>query len=566
MRFKLKNFFLSIILICGLHASAQHYHLEITSASEKEKASLDSIGYVRIHASPKAANDEAKALLDRTKKAGWLQSEIAENTKINDSTFRFAFALGDRLKFIHIYIGQNSEAKALAFPGQTADTIKLPFADAEPFMNRTLALLENRGYSLAKLQLIDLKQTGTTMHATLTIEPGQPRKVADIVINGYDKFPEGHKRQVRRMYRNRTFNKETLAKIHSDFEKFRFVTQSRYPEILFTKDTTKVFVYVEKAKANKFDGFIGFSNDENDDGSGKVRFNGYVDLLLTNILNTGEQFSLYWKSDGKKQTTFNAGIELPYIFRSPIALKASLNIFKQDSTFQNTKTALAVGYFFNYNTRVYLGYEATESSDIQNQNTLAINDFKNAFVTSALEFTEYKSGEFLFPEKTKAAIKIGVGSREARLQSDDQFFVDVGLAHNFYLNDKNIINLKSQNFYLQSDNYLVSELYRFGGINSIRGFNENSLQANLLTSILTEYRYVFAPGLYVHTIADYGHYRDETRLDSGSKNGSLLGFGFGFGILSKNGLFNLVYANGRTDGQPVKLSNSVIHISFKANF
>jgi len=565
MRFKLKNLFLYIALICGLTASAQRYHLQVM-ASEKEKISLDSIGYAEIHASPKAVNDEARALLSKARKAGWLESEISENTKINDSTFSYAFNLGNRLKSIHIYTGSNPEAKALAFPGQTLDTIKLPFADAEPFMQRTLSLLENQGYSLAKLQLTNLRRSGTTMYATLTIDPGQPRQVADIVINGYDKFPEGHKKQIRRMYRNRTFNKETLSKIYSDFEKFRFVTQSRYPEILFTKDTTKVFVYVEKAKANKFDGFIGFSNDENDDGSSKVRFNGYVDLLLTNIMNTGEQFSLYWKSDGKKQTTFNAGIELPYIFRSPIALKANLNIFKQDSTFQNTKTALAVGYFFNYNTRVYLGYEGTESSDIQNQNTASINDFKSAFVTSSFEFTDYKSGEFLFPEKTRAIFKIGIGSREAKLQSDDQFYADVGLAHNFYLNDKNIINIKSQNFYLQSDSYLVSELYRFGGINSIRGFNENSLQANLFTSILTEYRYVFAPGLYLHTIADYGHYRDETRVDSDSKTGSLLGLGFGFGLLSKNGLFNLVYANGRTDGQPVKLSNSVIHISFKANF
>jgi hypothetical protein len=433
-------------------------------------------------------------------------------------------------------------------------------------MNRTLGLLENKGYSLAKLQLTNLKRAGNDMTAILLIEPGQPRQVGDIVINGYDKFPEGHKKQIRRMYRNKIFNKQTLAKIHSDFEKFRFVSQVKYPEILFTKDTTKVFVYLEKAKANRFDGFIGFSNDENDDGSSKVRFNGYLDLLLTNMLNSGEQFSLYWKSDGKKQTTFNAGIELPYIFRSPIGLKASLNIFKQDSTFQNTKTAIALGYFFNYNTRVYVGYESTESSDIQNQNTAAINDFGNSFVTSAFEYTDYKTGDFLFPEKTKAIIRAGIGSRDSKLQSDNQFFFDINLGHNFYLNEKNIFNVKSQNFYLQSNNYLVSELYRFGGINSIRGFNENSLQANLFTSLLTEYRYVFAPGLYLHTIADYGHYRDETRFDTDGKSGSLLGLGFGFGLLSKNGLFNLVYANGRADGQPVKLSNSIIHISFKANF
>lgn len=562
----LKKIILLFFLVLSTLASAQRFYLDVTSASEKEKATIDSLGYVKIHPTPKAANDEAKSFLERTKKSGWLQSEISENTKANDSTFRYVFTLGSRIRFIHIYIGNNPDVRSIAFPDQKSDTVKLPFSDTEAFMNRSLALLENKGYSLAKLQLTDLRQTNNGITANLKADLGQPRQVNDIVINGYDKFPEGHKKQIRRMYRNKTFNKETLAKIHSDFEKFRFVTQSRYPEILFTKDTTKIYVYLEKAKANRFDGFIGFSNDENEDGSSKIRFNGYLDLLLVNMLNSGEQFSLYWKSDGKKQTTFNAGIELPYIFRSPIGLKASLNIFKQDSTFQNTKTAIALGYFFNYNTRVYLGYESTESSDIQNQNTASINDFSNQFATSSFEYTDYKAGDFLFPEKTKMIVRAGIGSRKSKLQSDGQFYIDTNLAHNLYLNEKNIVNIKSQNFYLQSNNYLVSELYRFGGINSIRGFNENSLQANLFTSLLTEYRYVFAPGLYLHTIADYGHYRDETRNDTDGKSGSLLGLGFGFGLLSKNGLFNLVYANGKSDGQPVKLSNSIIHISFKANF
>ena len=125
------------------------------------------------------------------------------------------------------------------------------------------------------------------------------------------------------MYRKKTFNKSNLNKIYKDFNNFRFITQTRYPEILFTEDSTKVYVYVEKAKANKFDGYIGFANDDNN----KLKFTGYLDLALTNILNTGEEFNLYWKSDDDKQVTFNAGIEIPYVFKSPLGIKANLNIF-----------------------------------------------------------------------------------------------------------------------------------------------------------------------------------------------------------------------------------------------
>jgi hypothetical protein len=41
-------------------------------------------------------------------------------------------------------------------------------------------------------------------------------------------------------------------------------------------------------------------------------FNGYLDLTLENSLHVGEQFSLYWKTDGNKQRTKTA-LELPYL-------------------------------------------------------------------------------------------------------------------------------------------------------------------------------------------------------------------------------------------------------------
>jgi hemolysin activation/secretion protein len=105
-------------------------------------------------------------------------------------------------------------------------------------------------------------------------------------------------------------------------------------------------------------------------------------------------------------------------------------------------------------------------------------------------------------------------------------------------------------------------LYRFGGINSIRGFNENSLQGTVFSSLMTEYRYVLSSNIYVHSIIDYGYYQDQT---SKTKD-NLLGLGFGFGLLTKNGLFNLIYANGSTKNQAIKLSNSIVHISLKSTF
>src|SRR5690606_4859484 len=200
--------------------------------------------------------------------------------------------------------------------------------------------------------------------------------------------------------------------------------------------------------------------------------NGYIDVLLNNILNSGEKFNLYWKSDGQKQTTFNAALELPYIFKSPLGIKASLKIFKQDSTFQNTVTDLNLGYYFSYNSKLFLGYQQAGSVDIPNSNSSTPSDYSKHFWTTTYEYANYNNNDFLFPEKTSLEVKGGLGQRESKTGSSDQYFIQLEASHNLYLNDRNIINLKNQTFYLKSDNYIVSELYRFGGINSFRGFKD----------------------------------------------------------------------------------------------
>lgn len=549
--------FFSIIIISG-NISAQDFRLKIIGQSEKETKIIDSIGYVLKHTNVKSIIDENSSIYEKLTKKGYLESQLAENFKLNDSTYCFKYNLGKKINYAHIYIGIKSQKNIAENYSIKNDTLTIPYEETENFLNATLKKLETNGFSMSKVKLVNIQKTKDIISADLSITTEIKRQLNDIVINGYDKFPTGHKKNMLRLYRSKVFNQKNLEKLYNDFEKFRFVKQSKYPEILFTKDSTKVYVYLEKTKPNTFDGYVGFTNDENK----KVVFSGYVDLILNNILNSGEKFSLFWKSDGQDQKTFNFGIELPYIFKSPLGIKAELNIFKQDSTFQNTKTAINLGYYFNYNTRFYLGYQSTESSDIQNVNTSTLSDFNNSYLTTSLEYVDFKNDDILFPEKTAIDIKFGFGKRDAKLFTENQSFGSLSAKHNFYLNQRNIVNIKSQNFYLQSGNYLVSELQRFGGINSIRGFNENSLQGNLFSSILSEYRYVLSTNLYIHSIIDYGIIQDKTS----NSNERLLGLGFGFGLLSKNGLLNLVYANGSTKEQAIKLSNSIVHISFKAVF
>lgn len=590
----MKTLSLFIVLISfSFSCFAQNFQLKLTGSNESENKTSDSIFYSSKHQNIKSMEDEIKITSEKLSQFGYLEHQFLEKIKENDSCYAAKFRLGKKIKWIHIYIGEtkqtnqaklyqpkkiikpekpveneNSLIKNIIEWDTKKDTLIVPFVETASFLNKSIQKLEQQGYAFAKLKLINSKIKDKILYSELLFELDTPRKLNSIVVKyaNSDKknsFPEGHLAQLNRKYRNRTFNKNSVNDIYEDFEKFRFISQVKYPEILFNKDTTKVYVYLNERKSNTFDGFIGFANTENN----KIRFNGYLDVTLENTLKVGEQFSLYWKSDGNNQKTFNAGIEIPYVFKSPIGIKAKIQIFKQDSIFQNTKTEIDLGYYIDYNTRIFLGYQSTESSDIQNTNNTTISDYKNSFVSSNLEYLKFDNKNSNFPIQSKLAINLGIGKRttnEFAVSSGtiQQFYIDLKAMHNFYLNTKNCININYHNYFLKSDTYIINELHRFGGIRSIRGFTENNFQANLMSTIQTEYRYIVSPSLYLHSILDYCYFEDK----STNTKENLTGIGFGIGLNTKTGILKFAFANGINKNEAVKLNSAIIHISYFINF
>ena len=558
----MKNtFYILLLLLVTLSVQSQKINFAISSQNTYEQRVIDSIGYQKIHATEATIKQTSEELKNQLQKMGYIYATVStpifedKTSAIADATLHTIFE--NALIYNERIASEEKSGKI------EEDSIIIPFTSIESYLENITRQLELEGYSMAKVQLSNFRESGKTLIADLVINKGAIRKISEIVINGIKNFPQGHRKNIERLFKNSTFTQSNIQNIRKEFDKLPFVQQTKNPEILFTTDTTKVYVYLEKANSNRFDGIVGFANDEE---SSKLIFNGYLDLQLNNALNSGETFELYWKSDGQKQTTFKSNIELPYILKSPFALKANLHIFKQDSTYQNTKTSIEAGFYLTYNKRFFGGYQSTESSDIQNLNSSSIKDYKNSFFTAAFEYIDYKPELTLFPYKTSLSAKIGVGQRTSATDKIPQAFIETNFENNFYLNSKNILWVRNTNYFLQSKEYILGELFRFGGSRSIRGFDENQLQGNMALLLTTEYRYLLSSTLYAHSILDYGYYTDDNQSISANANNSLIGAGIGFGISTKIGLFNISYANGFRTKERLDTQNSIVHISFNTQF
>ncbi len=170
--------------------------------------------------------------------------------------------------------------------------------------------------------------------------------------------------------------------------------------------------------------------------------------------------------------------------------------------------------------------------------------------------------KILFPVKTALFLDLGLGTRKMKKETQGQLGFESVINNIFNLNFRNSIFIQNSTSALFSDTYLVNELFRFGGINTIRGFNENSIDASLFSIINTEYRYQINDGIYIHSIIDGGYFENQTL----SLKEKLYSFGLGLGLNTKAGIFRFNIANGKRQGASFAISDTKVHISISSKF
>lgn len=543
---------------------SQNIYLKVEGETDKEQHIIESLEYVNVFKDVSSLNLEKEKFKNKLYKLGYIEAKEASSIRYNDSTFLTIYSLNSLYKTIHIYYGEEtlSEELIASISEETYDGyFSLPFMEIEEKLNFINQQLANQGSPFKTLQLKNIKKKeNNILKADLFVSDDTKRTINKIVLNDYEKFPKAFLKRYLKIKEGTDFNLEEVKQKTEALNELSFASQIKSPEVLFTKDSTTLYMYLEKRASNTFDGFLGFGTNEN---TNKIEFDGYLNLNLINNLNYGESFRLLYKSDENEQRTFQGQIELPYIFGSPIGAELQLNIFRKDSSFTTVNQFGKIFYQINAKSKALLGVSSTQSNNLlDNPSTIPIDDYNSTFYNLGYNYVSKESFNNLFPVNFSFNMEIGNGKRTYESIDLKQTSIVYDMFKIFNLNTKNSIYIRTNGSFLFSDNYFFNELYRFGGINSIRGFEENSLFANLYALVNTEYRHKLSNNIYINSIIDAAYFDN----DISDVKEKLFGFGFGFGILTNSGLLKLNYANGKSENQKFKFSDSKIHISLTAQF
>ena len=553
--------FISIFGTCFGQISAQELTLKIDTQIKANQHVIDELGYTKTFETRSLLEAEIERIQKQLYNKGYINLQLLSKT-VDKFQFNAILKLGRRYDNIDIF-GGTDYFVTLGFSPQIEPNTNLTFVRVSMerlayTLEQFSKLLADESYAFARVRLADIKpEKDQRLRANLIIDKGRKRSIQGVNVLGYEKFSKSYIKHFLDIKTQKPFNLEQIKSKMELVNQLTFVRQKRPAEVLFTSDSTTVYLYLEKIKSNRFDGFLGFGSNE---GTGAIEFDGYLDLTLTNNLNFGESFKLNYKSDENEQKTFDIALDLPYLFGSPVGSTLNLNIFKKDSTFTTTQQRIKLFYPLGDKQQIGLEYRNQQSNVVIENPAVLAEDFDSQFYGLTYQYMTRQKNDVLFPIKSQLNFTAGLGQRSTT-ETVEQRHLQLKAHHILQLNPKNSIFIKIHLEDLDSKQYLFNELIRFGGINSIRGFEENSLFASRLGVLCSEYRYRISPGLFVHSIIDAGYMQNEQRSDE-----QLYGFGFGFGLRTNAGLLRFNYANGKPKNQTFNFSNSKIHLSLTTTF
>ena len=528
---------------------SQDFSLEINSNKAAENIFLSKINYETKHSDSTALYIELNRVQKHLKMNGFFLSKIDSVSKKGEKYIAY---LNLDKKIDSVLLKHKSiDNQILQKYNFKNNYIRIPINQLEEILNDISTFQELKGNAFSKIKLKKLRIDNKKLYAEIDLTTSKKRKIDKIILKGYDNFPKSFIKNYLNIDSKTTFNKKKLIEISKLSKGLDFVSETKPPETLFKKDSTLIYIYLKKIQESSFDGLVNFNSQEN----GKLQFNGHLDLKLKNILNKGEQLNLLWNRFGNEKQEFSISIKTPYIYNSKLSTAFAFSIYKQDSTFLNTNLNAHLKYQIKNNTNLFVSFNSEKSENSTKTISNNISTYENYFLGFGYEYKILKNDLFrndLFFVK----INPSFGKRKIIDNVSQQIKIETTIAYLLDLKRKKSIYFRNKTAILNSKNYFNNELFRIGGNNSIRGFNEQSIFVKnyLLQNI--EFRYQTSRSSYMYTITDLA------LITTTNSKEKLYSFGLGYLFNSNSSQINISTAVGTSTKNPLDFKNTQFFVNW----
>ncbi len=456
---------------------------------------------------------------------------------------------------------------------------ELDYSGPYRWIAQGLELSEDSGFPFAVLKIDSLEIRGNLISGVMNYDSGPGISWDSLAISGESKTRITYVQQLSGLIPGEPFSQNSLEKAALTLRRSPYFTVIGAPEVSFQiQQATPIFT-IQDRRVNVFDGVVGFLPNENE--AGKLLVTGEVDLRLYHLGGKGRDFSVQWQRLNIQSQSLDVGIKEAFIFSSPFDFQVGFSLLKQDSSFVNRTFELDLGYRFSdggnldFFTKRQAGDLISVEGIDSGQTLPEAIDYRWNQYGIGLDWDKLDSpvaprrgarlqGRFSLGNKrilqnTGLPEDVYAGLVESSSQYQGWFSVEKHL----YIKPAWGMWIRGVGGVLENKNLFLNELYRIGGLKSIRGFNEKNFYARRYGFLNLEQRLFFDQNSFLLMFLDAAVIEnpfEEQKIDQP------FSFGTGINLDTDGGLFSFVFALGTSTTQPLSFSYSRIHFGYLARF
>ena len=450
---------------------------------------------------------------------------------------------------------------------QQSETVDLTTFSA--FQDYIISTLQNRGYPFPQLQLKNISFPGNdTIHAKLFVHHGEKYILDTIYLKGKAPVDKKYIFSKLRISPGMTYDASAFSRISSKIRKIPFLKEIKPAEVDFSDEhRANLYLYLDRAKSNRLSGVVGFLSDENQ----PFRLTGSFNLLLQNAFKRGEQFHLQWESFEEQSQKLDMKVNYPYLLFQNIGVNIEGSLFKQDTSYITTNARVGFPFQLKSN-RSFEIFGKFQSSSVISDSVEAIaeyGDYKKilygvGYLQNTLDYDLNPSRGSYLNIQSGLGNKEEDGVRNVHLESELEFSYYQPLIDAFVLKSSLYAGYMKSWYEKESGEFSKNEVFRFGGSNLLRGFQENTFYASFYSLASFELRYLLGANSNLRLFWDGAYYKnsfaDQVREDFP------FGFGAGAYLDTGQGIISISYALGKATGHPIEIKNAKLHIGYINKF
>lgn len=431
-------------------------------------------------------------------------------------------------------------------------------------ISELLAFYESNGMPFAKASVtgVSIYDEGSQKKLAVEIDIDENSEIIidEVKIRGNEITNNEVITRELKLPKDKKITSQTLEDIQDRLEKLGIFSEVKTPKIYTIKgqDRSGLLIEVVEGNTSTFDGIIGYIPPVEGEEDGY--FTGLVNLSFRNLFGTGRSIDARWQQEVRETQELQFKYYEPYIFNYPVSIGVGFLQRIQDTTYTRRNFDLRGDYILTEKFTItgLLGYDRVIPAEGGN-NILIIADSR--ILLSGVELLFDNRDDVYFPTS-------GQLYRTSYAYGDKKIFnLDelgpLGYKESYSLQRYSLLLNNYFSFIkrtalvvrvfggeVRGDRLEESDLFRVGGISTVRGYREEQFLASRLAYSNVEMRLALTRRNYLFAFYDFGYFErpaDELNNFPG-QNEFIYGYGAGITIETGLGQIGVSYALGKGDG------------------